>query len=179
MTREPFSDIIVFPENVKARLRKPLGLLLRGRPNDVRAELPNILSGIKPSQVIAVGDITSGMLLESGVRPSLMVVDNRVERRSYYQPTPGDYAVVRVKNPAGTITPEAAAAICRSIERGENTLVLVDGEEDLLALPAIYYMPDDAVLLYGQPGEGCVLVRGGSAARRMVEEILGEVSRRT
>jgi hypothetical protein len=36
--------------------------------------------------------------------------------------------------------------------------VIVDGEEDLLALPIITIAPEKAVVLYGQPLEGMVVV---------------------
>jgi uncharacterized protein (UPF0218 family) len=179
LTRKLFSRTIVFPEDVKERLRKPLGLLVRGRPEEVMLQLPQLLAQLKPSQIISVGDVTSGMLLELGLRPKVMVVDGRVERRRYPPPGSSGYETVRVENPPGCISAEAAEMLERALESGEYTMVLVDGEEDLLALPAIYLMPDDAVVLYGQPGAGCVIVRGGRDIRRLVEEIMLDASRRT
>jgi uncharacterized protein (UPF0218 family) len=36
---------------------------------------------------------------------------------------------------------------------------VVDGEEDLLTLVAVLYAPENAVVVYGQPYEGIVLVK--------------------
>ena len=37
--------------------------------------------------------------------------------------------------------------------------IIVNGEEDLLTVPACIYSPDNHMLLYGQPNEGIVSVR--------------------
>jgi hypothetical protein len=47
----------------------------------------------------------------------------------------------------------------------------VQGEEDLLALPVLAYYPEDAVLFYGQPNEGLVVV-SSKKAREKAREIL-------
>ncbi|MEM1944827.1 MAG: DUF359 domain-containing protein, partial [Nitrososphaerota archaeon] len=136
MTSNPFSTTITIPEDMRPRLRKPLGILVKGLPDQVKDRIRGILTEMRPAQVIAVGDVTASMLLDSGVKPNVMVVDDRVERRSYTHPSPEGYAVIKVSNRAGSIAPEAAYAIAGAIERGVNVVVLVDGEEDLLALPA-------------------------------------------
>jgi uncharacterized protein (UPF0218 family) len=86
---------------------------------------------------------------------------------------------VRVSNPAGCIDPDAAEAVVKAYRSGRPTLVLVDGEEDLLALPLLYHLGDRDALLYGQPGRGCVVVRGGVDVRRLVEDVVGEATRQT
>ncbi len=179
LIRRLFPRTIVVPEGVKERLRKPLGLLVRGSPEDIGAELFRILGELNPGQIITVGDVTSEMLLKLGLKPRVMVVDDRVERMRRPSPRPSGYKTLRVANPQGCISAEAAEALEKALGSNEETLVLVDGEEDLLALPALYLMSDNSVLLYGQPREGCVIVKGGPEIRRMVEEIIEEASRLT
>ena len=41
---------------------------------------------------------------------------------------------------------------------GGSLFLVVDGEEDLLALPSILFAPLNAYVLYGQPNEGIVVV---------------------
>ena len=36
--------------------------------------------------------------------------------------------------------------------------ITVNGEEDLLVLPVCIHAPDNAIVMYGQPNEGLVLV---------------------
>jgi uncharacterized protein (UPF0218 family) len=111
--------------------------------------------------VVAVGDIVSYHLVEAGFRPRLSVVDGLTER------SPTDETVRdalgsaddRVWNPAARLTAEAVEAVRDGVVGAGPTTLAVDGEEDLLTLPAILGAPDDASVVYGQPGEGMVHVR--------------------
>ncbi|MEM4417465.1 MAG: DUF359 domain-containing protein, partial [Nitrososphaerota archaeon] len=72
-----------------------------------------------------------------------------------------------------------AETVVKAYMSGRPTVVLVDGEEDLLALPLLYHLRERDVLLYGQPGRGCVIVRGGGDVKKLVEDVVGEASSRT
>jgi hypothetical protein len=67
---------------------------------------------------------------------------------------------------------DVLAAIREGMETGRSTLVRVDGEEDLAALPAIAAAPDGASVLYGQPGEGVVHVTVDDDVRDRVRSLL-------
>lgn len=51
-------------------------------------------------------------------------------------------------------------------------LLLVDGEEDLLALPAIVHAPIGGVVYYGQPQQGLVEVMVTEEKKREVLALL-------
>jgi len=106
----------------------------------------------------AVGDYTASHLLRRGYRPHLIVVDCVVERRSVdcLQPPPG-YRVARASNPRGCIT-WSAWRIVAEAWRGPPTIIYVDGEDDLVAIPVIIEAPDDAVVAYGIPWAGMATV---------------------
>jgi len=80
--------------------------------------------------------------------------------------------VVHVKNPQGTITEEAIAAIREALESDEPVRIIVDGEEDLLALIAVLYAPEKSLVVYGQPYEGIVVVEVTSEKKNEAVEIL-------
>ena len=66
------------------------------------------------------------------------------------------------------------------ILRNRQTTIrlVIDGEEVLLALPVIAFLPEDTVVFYGQPGEGMVVVNSDESrqnAKRILEQ-LGIVS---
>ena len=61
-------------------------------------------------------------------------------------------ATYRARNPAGVITMEAWNTVKRGMKEREAVIV-VDGEEDLLTLPAIVESPDDAFVVYGLSGK--------------------------
>ena len=52
------------------------------------------------------------------------------------------------------------------------TRIDVDGEEDLATLPAILIAPEGASVVYGQPGEGMVLVQVGREATERARDLL-------
>ncbi|MEM2036875.1 MAG: DUF359 domain-containing protein, partial [Candidatus Caldarchaeum sp.] len=95
----------------------------------------------------------------------------KIERGVVGTPDLAGYSIVKVRNQAGMVEPEAAAAVVEAIMK-RGGAVLVDGEEDLLALPAMYALPNGGLLIYGQPKVGYVVVRGSEEVRRKVVEIV-------
>ena len=57
--------------------------------------------------------------------------------------------------------------------------VLIDGEEDLLAIPAIEAAPLGSALYYGQPGEGVVVVTVDERARASAKRIMAAMKKET
>jgi len=81
----------------------------------------------------------------------------------------------RIKNPPGTITFEALNAVKEAFETSRTVKIIVDGEEDLLALLAIQYAPENSIIVYGQPREGLVVVRANREKKAEIGKILGEM----
>lgn len=63
-------------------------------------------------------------------------------------------------------------ALREGLAREEPTTILVEGEEDLVALPAIAVAPEGAHVVYGQPGEGMVHVDVTDDHRREMRDLL-------
>ncbi|MEM2044341.1 MAG: GTP-dependent dephospho-CoA kinase family protein [Candidatus Caldarchaeum sp.] len=163
-TETLWSRSIYFSEELKERLRKPLGELRTG-------ELGRDEEVARANPLVVVGDYSYQRLRAAGIKPHVVVVDTRVERRDAGKPSLEGYLVVHVKNPAGSITREAAQAVVKAVENRSGA-VLVEGEEDLLALPAVWALPSGGVVVYGQPGAGYVVVKGCEEARRGVVEVI-------
>lgn len=149
-----------FPPKLQERLKKPWGLLIRGSYGETAQEIRRILEQEKNPYLITVGDAVSKNLVENGILPNLMIIDNRIMRSpacgSNRLPADGE---VHVKNPPSAITEEALKAIQNAVKSGLRIKIVVDGEEDLLTPAAALYAPLGSILIYGQPGEGAVLVR--------------------
>ena len=62
---------------------------------------------------------------------------------------------------------EAWNAIKQAMKNRE-AVILVEGEEDLLALPAIIESPNYAFVVYGQPSQGLVVVTTTPATRSQI-----------
>ena len=80
-----------------------------------------------------------------------------------------------INNPPGTLSNESIVLIKELIQQNIDSLIVVEGEEDLLALPSILFAPLDAYVLYGQPNEGLVVVSVTESLKIKVQSILIEM----
>ncbi|MEW6222096.1 MAG: GTP-dependent dephospho-CoA kinase family protein [Candidatus Hadarchaeota archaeon] len=149
-----FESEIKLPEGMRTRLQRPMGQLF----GSVQEALSHIRG--KPPRLITVGDRVTVDFILAGARPDLVIVDMKVmrtEAEAKIKEAIESFKakIVRVKNPAGSITPE----LVKAIETAEPpTKIIVDGEEDLAALPAVLSAPLGAIVVYGQPKEGLVVI---------------------
>ena len=110
-----------------------------------------------PECVIAVGDVTSATLLAQGYTPDIMVVDG-ITKRGVFE---GEFHAedeYTIYNPAATIYPEAWAVMDTVLRKRKKSLIIVEGEEDLMGFPAVMLAKRGSVMLYGQPDVGIVWV---------------------
>jgi len=170
----PPKEKIVFCEKVKSILRKPAGELVKGQPDEVAEKVKEIIEKEKPRMVIVVGDYTSKKLREKGIKAKLYVIDGKTERRRIPIFDLKDLKIEKVENEQGTLNPHAVKKLHEILNdpEAENVAMLVEGEEDLLTLAAILSAPEKSIIVYGQPGEGNVIVRVNNASKKHVIEIL-------
>lgn len=148
------SDVVLhLPEELRGAFKEPFGPVF----TDAGRLVPDL-----GDPVITVGDVVTRHLAQSGIRPDLAVVDWVTEREALpddEQPDIEGYeARTDVENPAAGLAQELLHALRDGIETGETAVVVVDGEEDLAALPVLAIAPVGASVVYGQPGEGMVHV---------------------
>ena len=122
--------------------------------------------------VISVGDIVSRNMIEYGISLNVLIVDNKVMRKSIQPITVDTNQTLYAKNPPGAITDEAWAVIISAIKQKGKTKVMVDGEEDLLALVAVLSAPEHALVVYGQPQVGIVVVKVTEETREKMRRIV-------
>lgn len=152
-------------------LKKPFGTLVP----DAQVTKQKILSLIKGAKkIIAVGDATTERLLGFGIIPDLAVVDGRERRRARSYP---DYSAkeMRCANPAGTISKKAVGTLKVALSEKQPVRVVVDGEEDMLALPLFVVAPLDSVVMYGQPLEGLVAVKITVTKRKQAKDLMDRI----
>ncbi len=134
--------------------------------------LKTMVENKKPSKLVTVGDQVSQDLYNHHLLPDLLIVDNRIMRREIPPISATADKVVTVKNPPGTITDEARLAVEKAMNASERTKIVVDGEEDLLALVAVLTAPENSLILYGQPHEGIVVVKVSAKMKQKVRKIV-------
>ena len=160
----------VTPE-LRARLKEPFGMLIRGSFAETMGKLDNIVKRETPPLIVSVGDTVSQNLHEHQLNPQLLITDNK-RMRKRIKPRIFAAKLFHVKNPRGTITEEAITAIKEALESDARVHIIVDGEEDLLALIAVLYAPENSLVVYGQPREGIVVIKVTSEKKAEAAEIL-------
>lgn len=163
------------PDTMRNEMRKQFGVLYQGNGEDtVRRMLKDLGSAAK---IITIGDISTFNLLQSGTVPDICVVDEKTKRA----PAASDivkgiknwkFRTVHVKNPAGSITIELVKALSDAMNEDEPVKIMVDGEEDLAALPAIALAPVSSVVIYGLPDEGAIMVTITTQTKSQICDLL-------
>lgn len=169
------TDIVVeLPRDLRSELKEPLGPIFTDA-GELLAEATTPL--------VAVGDVVTYHLLEAGYTPAVALVDERTERSAVDDEiarTIAEYdgfdRTVSVSNPAATLTADLLEVLRSAIVAAEETtLIEVDGEEDLAALPAILVVPEGGCVVYGQPGEGMVLATVDGTLTEQVDDLLSRM----
>jgi len=163
------------PESMRTELKKPLGKLLTGSPNETVILLRRILTKKKSPYFAVVGDFTSKNVLDAGLEPDLVVVDNRVMRSEVPPVDLGERQKITAINQAGTVDPSAWSALEKAVILKSRASVIVEGEEDLLVLPLISLAPIGSMIVYGQPREGMVVVEVTEKMKGWVEDFLSRM----
>jgi hypothetical protein len=150
------------PESLREELRRPFGRVVN---ND---ELVKALKNRK-GLLITVGDGCSYELVKNGINPDIVIYDLRIKRKDVIGEVRDvlgkfDDGEIIVHNQPSVIMDELVESVKDVLERGQGK-ILVRGEEDLAALVVMMYAPNGAVVVYGQPDEGAVLVEMNDAVR--------------
>ena len=145
------------PEHLREELREPFGRLVDS--SGLVSFLKNDFG--KGKKLIAVGDLVSLLLIKNGIEPSLIIWDGISKREAI---GPEDRGLLEsfapfstVVNPAATISKAAWDSIQAALQ-AKKASIYVNGEEDLLAIPAAMHAPDGSAVIYGLPDRGIVLI---------------------
>lgn len=164
----------ITPE-LRAKLKEPFGTLIQGSFAETMNKIKNLVETEKPIKIISVGDIVSRNLHKSNINPQLTIIDN-VSLRDLKIPKEAEVdKTVYVNNPQGTITHEAIAEIKEALEKNQHIHIVVDGEEDLLALIAVLYAPEKSIVVYGQPYTGVVIIKATPEKKEQVKAVLNSM----
>lgn len=151
---------LLLPKSLRDQLTKPMGNLL-----ETSTEILASFARHNEDTIAVVGDATTKTALDANIKPSLIVIDHKVERKIFTGLSA--YGAILKKNrqqiasgPA-FISKSAIDAINvwgASATPHQCVVVDIDGEEDLLTLPVIVAAPIDSIVYYGQPSVGIVEV---------------------
>lgn len=156
----------------KERLKKPFGELLR---DDKRIK-NYIEKNLEDSgKLIAVGDYSGKFLEGINLLPDLTILDGKIERKKIDPElikNIGDGVKLKARNPPGKITKKAFREVKKGIINPKRTKLMIEGEEDLLALPSVYFAPEGSIVVYGLRDKGSVVIKTGREEKMKAEEFL-------
>ncbi len=126
---------------MRSEFKKPIGTLY---PSISHAK-DSILSKEGKGLIISIGDVTTRKMLDEGIIPDIGIVDNMIERKPSDHEICYDNVTLKAKNPSGTITDQLWKTIKEGFslveKAGYNVLIIVEGEEDLSAIPCMVMAP--------------------------------------
>jgi hypothetical protein len=146
--------------------------MIPGPYQETMRKLKQLVEKEKPRMLISVGDRVSENLSNNGFTPKLYIVDNKIMRKKIDPIKLTVEKILHTKNPPGTITQEALKTIQSAIKDSQTVKIVVEGEEDLLTLAAIFYAPEHSFVVYGQPKKGIVIVKVTTDKRTEVTKLL-------
>ncbi|MGY5151922.1 MAG: GTP-dependent dephospho-CoA kinase family protein [Candidatus Nitrosopumilus sp. bin_6a] len=150
-------------------MKIPLGILLP-ESHTQKSEIQKHLTD--NSYIITVGDRTTEKMIDFGLIPSLQIIDGQEKREKRESPNLINATELTVDNPAAEITPQSIDVIKKAFSMKSPVRIFVNGEEDLLVLPVCIHAPENAVVMYGQPHEGLVIVKITTEIRNKVQTLL-------
>ncbi len=167
---------------MRLELDKPLVL-----PQKLRGELRKIYGEIKSEQELpdllndrifySVGDVVTYTLLNLNLPPKIAIVDYKTKRQEVNFDLIRNFGdnVIKVHNPPGMITPELWHAVRIAIASDKRVRIDVQGEEDLAVIPVVHFSPIGAMVIYGMPYTGLVVLTVDETHKRNVVRIIEEM----
>jgi hypothetical protein len=163
---------IKMPENLRPILQKPLGQVLK----DTK-QLLQLINQLEYPFLIAVGDIIVESLLKEKIDPEVKIIDFRSRREDIspkFKIKMSDQ--IKNSNKPGTInlktTDIIKTKLNEALRKKSKSWIIVDGEEDLLTLPAILFAPLDSLVLYGHWMHGIIAVNVDEKIKEKIKEIV-------
>ncbi len=164
------------PTTAQRRLvARPLGELIAKPSGAIPAILKErfLRTGVRVS--FCVGDVVTSTLIRGGIPFEVAVIDSKIRRRAVRIRRSVEGKVFRTSNPRGYLNPAALDVMRDALSVGSGAIVIVEGEEDLLTLFAIDLSSEGDLVIYGQPGEGAVVVKVDANTKKRNSELLGSM----
>ena len=149
-------------DKLRDELRKIWGIPIFGKKSGVKKKFQQVLKEKKFKKVITVGDYCS-LALPSDIK----IFDGKIKRRKIKKLPKFSLSCA---NPPGTIQKEVWPVIKKAIKNNEN--VFVNGEEDLLVIPAVLLSEKNTAVVYGFPEKGVCLIEVSPLVKKDFKELL-------
>lgn len=160
--------LLTLPDAHRHAFKDPLG--------SIYTDADRLLAAVT-GPLVTVGDVVTATLTGAGATPQLAIVDGQTHRGPIEHSVASQLEAMAgnrmtIANPPATITADAIRAIISGLDTSEPTVIVVDGEEDLLAVPVVIAATDGTAVVYGQPNEGMVHITVDTDTRQRARALL-------
>ena len=156
-------ETFYLPSKLRSELRTIWGIAIFGKEKEVIKKYKEFIKRKKFKRIITVGDYCS-LTLPSDVK----IFDGKVNRKKVKKLLPFS---LKCFNPPGTIQAEVWPTIKQAMKKNEN--IFVEGEEDLLVIPAVLLSEENSAVVYGFFDKGVCLIQINSEIKQTFKELLG------
>ncbi len=173
-----FNVDLFLPDNLRHELINPFGEIVK--------DFATFKQSIeKVDFLVTVGDIVSADFIKNNFQASISVIDLKTRRQNIYKSYFEKYFTIlpkiKLSNPAGVIKFSTALSIQRYIQNFLNNkikkIIVINGEEDLLALPFILFSPLESIIIYGIHDKGMAIVEVNVDTKEKVKQLLARFYR--
>ncbi len=170
--------ILSLPDHLRESLKGPKGELFSKPGLGAAQDACSYIQKKKLTPIIAVGDLVSINLSKVSCPVTLFILDGKTKRND-----PLDHNIVtdvefETTNAAAEIRPEVWVAIELALlmgKYGKTAKLLIEGEEDLTALPAVALAPVGSAVVYGLPDQGIVVIDVTARDKKQVDKIFQQM----
>ncbi len=169
------NKILTLPISLRETLRLPFGTVLQTLKNNKEFK--------DATCVITIGDIVTKTAIESIGQPAISIIDFKTQRNVIQNDSILNglkKSALEISNRPGSINTEIVLLFQNALrvyfENRSNTVIVVEGEEDLLALPIMLLAPLGSIVLYGLQGKGAVKIVITEEKKREVQVLLEKFS---
>lgn len=155
---------LYLPNSLRPELQKTWGTFILGTRKEVIKKFEKFCKQRKFKKIIMVGDYCS-LVFPSDIG----IFDGKMRREKTKENLPFS---LRCSNPAGTIQEEVWPVIKKAINENKN--VFVDGEEDLLVIPAVLLSENNTIVVYGLFEKGICVVEVSEETKNNFKKLLSK-----
>ncbi|MFZ2206959.1 MAG: pantetheine-phosphate adenylyltransferase [Microgenomates group bacterium] len=173
--------VFILPKSLRRVLRHPLGRIFSSFlqfPAKYTIVTPEVYEFGGCPMHISIGDVITGELQKTRITPIISIIDGKTQRKAL-----NDAELKNIKkkdclyalNEKGMIQTSAIKTLNSLFDIGQHKAtkqLFIEGEEDLLTLPAILLAPLGSYVWYGQLGKGAVCVHVTEKKKEKVYNLL-------
>ena len=168
------------PEDLRKEFKDPIGQLFTGDPVTSTKIAIEYINSLDSVFTLSIGDFCTKFLIEQNFYPDMVIFDETTRREKNISVDLSSYQKRSAINPREWILTSAWTLIQQSIAFSTSNncriAVRIDGEEDLLIIPAIISLPIGSIVVYGQPPitteEGIVVVKISASLKDRITSLL-------